>query len=307
MTKLPFESGVILVTGASGFLGEHLVRLLVADGCEVAGTSFTRSTAIAGARIVPVDLRDRAAAERLVRDVRPAAIFHCAAITDAGLCEREPESARAGILDSTANLVAAVEAFHPGIPFVAVSTDLVFDGENAPYSESAEAKPLSLYGSLKYRAESPVLGLARGIVLRAALMFGPPTTHKGGFLSWMINAVATGQPLPLFEDEVRTPVDGRDVARAMVALATTAEAHGVFHAGGPERLSRMEMGRILCRVLGTGENLLVPTRLADSNYPAPRPRDVSLDSGRLRKAVGFGPRTLEAGLRELTEQTPPRD
>ncbi len=301
MNLIP-QSGVVLVTGASGFLGEHLVRLLVGSGYQVAGTSFTRGVTIEGARIVPVDLRDFTATERLVRDVRPAAIFHCAALTDAAFCEREPESARAGILDATKNLASIARDFDPGISFISVSTDLVFGGEDAPYTQDAEAKPLSIYGSLKLQAESPVLSLARGCVVRTALLFGPPSTHKGGFLSWMINSIAADQPLTLFKDEVRTPVDCRDVAHAMVFLAQEGEA-GRWHAGGPERLTRMEMGRILCRMLERGENLLVPARLADSNYAAPRPRDVSLASQRLWERVGVHPRTLETTLKELISKT----
>jgi len=291
-------SAPILVTGASGFLGEHLVRVLAARGADVVGTYLNHPIDIAGARTVPVDLADGPAVERLIRDLRPGAVFHCAALTDAAACERDPAAAEAAIVDATARLAGALGRLAPGTPMVAVSTDLVFDGEGAPYAEEDEAKPLGVYGSLKLRAERPVLDLPLGSVVRTALLFGPPGTCKGGFLAWMIGAILRDERLTLFEDEVRTPVHVRDVVDAMLALAMGGR-RGLFHAGGPERLSRMEMGRILCRVAGRDEKALVSVRLAESKYPAPRPRDVSLVSEKLREATGFAPRTFEQGLREI--------
>lgn len=295
---MALPSRPFLVTGASGFLGEHLVRLLARRGSDVVGTYLNHPTDIAGARMVPLDLSDVGAVRRLIRDLCPAAVFHCAAMTDAGACERDPAAARMSIVEATECLAGAVRDLAPQTPTVAVSTDLVFDGEAAPYREEDAAKPLGAYGSLKLQAERSVLDLPLGSVVRAALLFGPPTTNKGGFLAWMTGAILRGEPLTLFEDEVRTPVHVHDAADAMVALAAGGH-RGLFHAGGPERLNRLEMGRILCRVAGTGEKLLVPARLAGSNFAAPRPRDVSMVSERLRAAVGFAPRTLEQGLREI--------
>lgn len=287
----------VLVTGASGFLGEHLARHLAASRVAVVGTYFVHDQSIPRADLIPVDLRDGGSVERLVRDLRPAAVFHCAALTDVAACEKDPASARAAILDATTHLAGAIARIAPQTPLVALSTDLVFDGEAAPYGVDSRPKPLSVYGSLKWQAESPVGALARGCVVRAALLYGPPARHRGSFLAWMTGALARGERLPLFEDEVRTPIHVEDLCRVLAAL-TEREATGVWHAGGSERLSRLAMGRLVCREHGFDESLLEPRRLAESTYAAPRPRDVSLDSARTWQTLGLVPRTFAQGLRD---------
>ncbi len=288
----------ILVTGASGFLGEHLTRYLLKKRRYVIGVQFSHFFEIFGSPTIVVDLRDPSAVSRMIRDIHPCAVFHCAAITDVAFCEREPESARAGILEATTNLVDAIQEHSPDTRLVSVSTDLVFDGQNPPYAETDEAKPLSIYGGLKYQAEAPVLKYEKGFVVRSALMYGSPTTHKGSFLAWMVRAFMRGELLQLFTDEIRTPVYVEDLYRAMIFLAETGEP-GLYHAGGPESLTRFEMGRQACRVFGFNERLLVARTLSESKYVALRPPDVSLNSARLWQRCGFAPKSFREGLKHI--------
>ena len=290
----------VLVTGASGFLGEHLARHLAINGGRVAGTFLANNTRIPHADLAPVDLRDQGAVRRLIRDLQPSAVVHCAAATSSAFCEQEPDSARAAILDATRFLVDAIAELQPDTPFLAISTDLVFDGENAPYGEDDPAKPLMVYGSLKLQADGLVTALPRGIVLRPALIYGPPASHSRSFLGWMRETLEAGRPLGLFVDEVRTPVYVDDLVDAIVAMLERGET-GIWHAGGPEALTRFQMGEAVCRVFGYDESLLDARRLAESDSPAPRPRDVSLDSNRMWETLDRSPRAFESGLRQIAE------
>jgi dTDP-4-dehydrorhamnose reductase len=293
----------VLVTGASGFLGETLLRRLAERGIPAVGTSFTASVSVPRADVIPVDLRDSRAVHRLVRDLRPSAVFHAAALTDPAFCEREPESARAANLDATAHLAAEVAAQAPRTPFVFLSTDLVFDGRAAPYAPGAWAKPLSVYGSLKYMAEAAALALPLGVVVRTALLFGPPMTRKQGFLGWMRGELQAGRPLTLFEDEFRTPLCTLDLSDGLIAAVERGLA-GLFHAGGPERLSRLRMGEVLCEEAGLDAGLLRRARVSEFQGSPPRPADVSLDARAFWQATALSPRPFREGIRQVLAAQP---
>jgi dTDP-4-dehydrorhamnose reductase len=109
-------------------------------------------------------------------------------------------------------------------------------------------------------------------------------------------ALAAGRPARLFEDQFRTPVDAASLADLLERLLRRG-GRGLFHAGGPERLSRLDLGRRVARALGLDPALLVPMRQGDLPG-APRPVDVSLDSARARAELGWEPRAVDEALRE---------
>ena len=293
-------TGPVAVTGGAGFLGEHLLHALVAAGHEVHASCRRRTVSAPGVRWTPVDLADDVATKSWLDQVRPGTVLHLAALTDVAACEGRPEDARAAIIDATANVTAALAAGHPDAFLVSLSTDLVFDGRDAPYRPGDPPRPLSEYARCKLAAERIAAGRPAAAVLRAALIYGPPATHKGSFLSWMHRTLLADEPLRLFADEFRTPVFVGDLVQAILGVARR-RAAGIRHAGGPQRLSRLEMGQALCRVTGLSPDLLVPTRRAESDYDAPRPPDVSLVSDDLWRTIGHHPTDFAAGVRRSLE------
>jgi dTDP-4-dehydrorhamnose reductase len=101
----------------------------------------------------------------------------------------------------------------------------------------------------------------------------------------------------LFTDLYRTPVDPESVADALRILLA-GSGSGRFHLGGVERISRYELGLRAARVLGLPSALIQPVRQVDDPLGAPRPADVSLDSSRAWRELGWRARPLEDGLRE---------
>jgi dTDP-4-dehydrorhamnose reductase len=289
------ETRRILITGAGGFVGGHLARHFAAAGWAVTAAGHHRPVpAGPGITAAMADLTDPAAAAALVAAARPAVIVHAAAATTIDACERDPAATARLNVGATASIAAAAP---PATRVILLSTDLVFDGESAPYAEDAPPKPLHHYGSQKVQAEAAVLAHAGGIVLRLALTYGPPSPGgAAGFLGWMEAALRAGTPLALFEDEWRTPVGVADIAAAIEVLAGR-EATGIFHAGGPDRLSRMDMGRLLARRIGADPALLRPARRADAPAGHLRARDVALSTDRLR-AMGWTPGRLAGFLND---------
>ncbi len=291
-----------LVTGASGFLGERIAAVLLARGHEVIAHGRSVEPRVPGARVAMADLADSGACERLVAEAGADALVHAAALTDVAACERDRPRAERDICHATRILASEWARQRPGAPAAYISTDLVFDGEAAPYGEGAPAKPISAYGCLKLQAEDAFLALDGGIVLRPALVFGLPGSRGRGFVSWMQGELLAGRALALFHDEFRTPVWTDDVADAAERLVASGAPGGRYHAGGPARLSRSAMGVALARALKVDESLVRPTALAESAYPAPRPRDVSLDSSLLGHTLRWTPVSFADFLSAHSEQ-----
>jgi dTDP-4-dehydrorhamnose reductase len=284
--------GTVLLTGATGLLGGHLAPVLAAGG-------WTRVVALGGPTRGEgrgVDLADTEAVDALVRTLRPQVVIHSAALAAAADCLADPARARRINVDAPANLARGLRA-HGG-RLVHVSTDLVFDGEHAPYDERASAAPVSVYGKTKADAEAAVLAAGGdAVVVRTSLLFGPTRTARQGFFDAQLRAIASGQPIVLFEDEWRTPLALGAAASALAAIAAS-EVDGILHLGGPERMSRYEMGIRLARLLGvSGERAgqITAGKRPEAGAGEPRPRDVSLDSSQFRSLF---PGLATAGFEE---------
>jgi dTDP-4-dehydrorhamnose reductase len=273
------KDSVVLVTGSTGLLGGYLLAELARRGT----TTIACGGPGRGER--GVDLTDAEAVRSLVAKVQPKVVIHAAALTLMSDCARDPERARAVNVSATANLAEACRANDARL--VHVSTDLVFDGEHAPYDESAAPAPLSVYGRTKLAAEREVAErTARHVIVRTTLLFGPTLTERRGFFEQQLDVLRKGEArLRLFDDEWRTPLSLRTAAEALGAIAVESDLIGVtFHLGGPERMTRLEMGERLARHIGVDPAAAFERASRLDVAGEPRPRDVSVDSAAFRSA-----------------------
>lgn len=191
--------------------------------------------------------------------------------------------------------LAARAAAKAGARFLFVSTDFVFGGEDGMYPESARAVPQTPYGMHKLEAEGHVQWEhEEAVVLRPALMTGDSFHHARP--SYERGLLARGEPCAVYADEWRSPVHVDDVVGAIWALITM-EVRGVYHLGGPQRMTRAELGRRICAAYGYDSELL-----REARRPADRPRDLSLDSSRLSSLLGWQPRPIDAVLSTIDDR-----
>lgn len=301
----------LLITGVSGFLGWHVARLARPDW-HVMGTYFTTKRHIAQSAFAAIDtgridLTEFRDMREMIALVKPHAVIHTAALTDANYCETHVADSFRINVEATRNLAGLCA--DRGIPFVFTSTDLVFDGTRAPYREDDPVTPISVYGEHKAQAEEEVLArYDLATVCRMPLMFGAPSPTHGSFLQWMLAKMERGDALPLFTDEFRTPVDAESAARGLLlaayrGLREAADLEltpitGCYHLGGRERISRYEFGQLVQKTGNFAAARLDPVRLGDLDLPAARPPDVSLDSSKAYE-VGYDPASIQDALNVL--------
>lgn len=266
------ESRAVWITGGGGLLGSHLVKT---------APQFAPSHRVVGLIRAELDLLDFAAVQRAFRQQRPQLVIHCAAMSRSPECQANPALARRMNVDVTAQLAELCA----DIPFVFLSTDLVFDGTKGNYAETDPVNPISVYGETKVAAEQIVQAHPRHLIFRLAINGGISPTGDRGFNELMRLSWRRGQMTNLFTDEFRCPIPAVVTARAIWELVNRKQT-GLFHLGGAERLSRYEIGRLLAvRTPELAVNIAADTR---KNYPgAPRPADVSLDIGKIQRLLSF--------------------
>ncbi len=266
-------------------MGSVLLRQLAQLGVDAVGTVSPLGPRPEGGRTVPVDLLDPAAVAQLMGSLAPQRLVHAAALTHVATAYRDPQRAHRVNVEITRTL-AALAARH-GSRFVLLSTDMVFDGEAAPYAEDHTPRPSSVYGRTKLAAEEAALTTpgANAVVLRVPLLYGLPAVERATTFRALVDALLARKPVQLFEDEVRTPLWLEDAARAVRHVADS-ELTGVVHAGGPESLNRLQMGQLLAEALGIPDARLESTSRLAAPDSEPRPRDLSLSSQRYRQHFG---------------------
>lgn len=263
----------ILITGGSGFLGGYLVKS-AQKFFHVYATYFQHKPNYPTINWINLDLSDKNEIEKII-NIKPEIIIHNAALTNADFCEDHQEQTKKININATAQLSKLSSKINAR--FLYISTDLVFDGDSPPYSENNQPNPLSFYGWSKWQGELVTAeNNPNSVVVRPAIMFGPPAILGVSFSEWMRKTWENGKQTRLFSDQFRTTIFGGNLADAIIELAQT-DFTGIFHLAGNERINRYDFGILLANQLNLDKNLLIPSKMSDVPLKGKRPADVSLD------------------------------
>lgn len=284
----------LLLTGATGFLGFNICRY-APPGWRIFGLTRWKTGRVPRAHLLQTDITRLSELKQVFRQVRPDAVIHAAAVSSSNMCQTNKAEAHRVNVDASAAIAGLCADY--GARCLFTSSDMVFDGESAPYGEEDSVAPINVYGEQKVLAEESMRRRLDGtIICRLALMFGEPGSSTGSFIQPMVQAIRNNRELPLFVDEFRTPLSAKTAVHGLFAAL---EHPGMtLHLGGAERVSRFELGLILVEALGARSASLKPCKRADLDLPAPRPRDLSLKIDRAR-GLGLEPLPLEAELKAL--------
>jgi len=300
----------VLVTGGAGFIGSHLVGLLLEQGHEVTvlddlstgkRENLPRDARL---RLLVGDLTDQAALEEALAGQE--AFVHLAAVASVEASVRDPVATHRTNLEGSVRLFDLAARLGVRRALYASSAAVYGDNPALPLSEGAEKRPLSPYAADKLAGEHYLshfhrAGHLRGTAFRFFNVFGPrqdPSSPYSGVISVFLDRAARGAPITVYGDgeQTRDFVYVGDVVRAL-AQALTAPAAGaaelpVFNVGRGAQVSLLQLLDVVGRLPGVG-------RLAVS-HAEPRQGDIRhslADVTRLR-ATGWEPLTsLEEGLR----------
>lgn len=285
----------VFVTGVGGQLGHDVMNELAKRGHEGVGSDIAPAyggirdgSAVCGMPYVQLDITDSAAVSKVLTEIAPDAVIHCAAWTavDAAEDAENRDKVRAINAGGTRHIAEACRALNCKLMYI--STDYVFNGQGAePWQPDCEDfAPLNVYGQTKLEGEQAVRALVeRFFVVRIAWVFG---LNGNNFIKTMLRIGQTHDTLRVVNDQIGTPTYTLDLARLLVDMIET-EKYGNYHAtnaGG--YISWAEFAKEIFRQAGMGVNVIPVTTAEYGLSKAARPYNSRLDKRKLTEN-GFEP------------------
>ncbi len=286
----------IVITGASGFLGYHFLKAYSTD-YPIVGIYFNTPIIdfenISKQKFDFSNDTDLISFRHFLEKEKPDFILNFAAIANANFCEVNPDISSKININLPTTLAKTCQELN--IKLIHTSTDLVFDGERGNYTETDQLDPISIYGKHKMEAERIIqINNPSALILRLPLMFGLTPQGTGFFQNW-VEKLKSKETLFAFTDEFRTAAAVNRVVEGIKLLMDNSES-GIWHLGGKENCSRFEFATRLAAFLNiTNPNIKSSIR-ADVKMPAPRAKDVSLNSNKAN-FIGYTPLNLEDEFR----------
>ena len=224
---------IVFVTGVAGQLGHDVINELNKRGLDAVGSDVRTENEILNKsnrnRYVQLDITDKEAVDRVVKELKPDAIIHCAAWTNVDGAEdqiNKPLVKRINV-NGTDNLVKAAKKV--GAKFMYISTDYVFNGEGTkPWKpDDKDYASLNYYGQTKLEGELSVSSqLDKYFIVRIAWVFG---LNGKNFIKTMLSLADKGyKELRVVDDQIGTPTYTYDLARLLVDMILT-DKYGYYH------------------------------------------------------------------------------
>lgn len=243
----------VVVLGATGLLGQALVRACTEAGRSVVGLSRADGVDFANAFSL-------LALHRLLDQHRPALVVNAVAITDLAACEGDP--ARAWVLHAQLPGVLAAWSSATGTPWVQVSTDHYFSGDhNTLHDEQAVVSPPNEYARSKLAGEALALTSPQALVLRTNIVGRRGWVGRPSFAEWVHERLASGEPFAGYTDAWASSLEAGQCARLLLALADSG-ARGLVNLAAAESISKAEFITAFAAAAGLS---------SDGLQPQPRP------------------------------------
>jgi len=290
----------VMVTGANGFLGQHLVRALSAWGYAVIAAGRGTSRTAGPVRWQGVDLTDRDEVVRCMEATTPDVIVHTAAMSKPDECQADPNACLRHNVGATRFLL---EAAATSSRFIHISTDFIF-GDDGPFAENDAPGPVNFYGESKLMAETIVQQTPGAwTIVRPVFIYG--ATWPGirpGFIQWVKTSLAQGKEISVVNDQLRTPTYVSDLCKGIHSIIER-EAGGIYHLAGKDTVTPYELAVCVAEELSLDASLVRPVDSGSFPEPVRRPKYSALKIDKAGRELGYDPVDVREGIRQSFEQS----
>ncbi|OLL22889.1 Methionine adenosyltransferase 2 subunit beta [Neolecta irregularis DAH-3] len=281
----------VVITGASGLLGRAVFKAFKdSPHWNPYGIAYSRPSP---PDIQKVDITDHVELASYISHVKPRAIVHCAAERRPDICEDPHQRERTQKLNVEASRKLAESAKEQDALLIYISTDFVFNGRNAPYSERDETDPLNVYSISKRKGELAVLEVhEKAIILRVPVLYGEVERNNESAVNTLVDAVMNVQMKKQVDVDHyyrRYPTNTSDVGRVIHQLCEKLAFQKIhlecriFHFTADEMFTKYDMCVIFGEIMAVPINHLRNIDTIDKEASTPRPYDTHLQMNNLER------------------------
>ena len=307
----------VLVTGAGGFVGTHLIHALKAEGnVEIFATVYSATSDIASLlpedHIIAGDLTDFAFAQKLVGIAQPDLVYHLAALSVVHSSAEQAVAVMNGNTTISYNILESLRLSFPKARVIAISSGNVYgavQNTTSPLNESTPLRPLNPYAVSKVAQEMLALQYYLAYGLDVVLL--RPFNHTGvgqtsdfviPRLAEQFSKIEKGQTSPVVEvgnlDTVRDFTDVHDMVSAYILAANKCESGQIYNIGSG-------VGHTIREILKVLQDLSTAKVEIKVNESAVRKSDVQkliADATKFRDATGWEPKiSLNKTISDILE------
>lgn len=286
----------IIVTGANGLLGQHLVTALVKFGYGMLalGKGECRIKDFTG-KYLDLDITDGVAVREVIVSHKPDLIIHAAAMTNVDECEKDKQECYNVNVTATRFLIDAAKEVHSKIIYL--STDFIFDGMTGPYQEEDIMAPVNYYGSTKVAAEKAVMESdLRWAIVRTVLVYGQTVEGtRTNIINWVKSSLEQEKHIKVVSDQFRTPTFVDDLVTGIMLLIEK-NLDGIFHISGKEEMTPYDMAIETAKFLKLDESLIEKVDSSTFSQAGLRPAKTGFRIDKARKELGYEPRSFRESL-----------
>lgn len=297
MTKLK-----ILLTGSTGLLGKGLLATAPQD-VRIYPFFSKDMPQNKGYQYLRMDITKKSEVADSFVKIKPDIVIHAASIGNVDYCEKNPKEAEGVNVYGTENIAMQSKKYHCKLIFT--STNAVFDGLQAPYSETSSTNPINYYGLTKVLGEKLVLEHNPvNVVVRMTLMYGwNNSNQRSNAVTWLLDKLRRAEPTKLVDDTYVNPLYNLQAAENIWKIIKLGKT-GVFHLAGKDRVNRYELGLATAHAFGFDDKLLEPVSSGYFTSIAKRMPDTTFDTAKMVQELGSLPLSIQTGLEFMQLQSP---
>jgi len=241
-----------LITGSKGQLGTHFRKVLGVEGSDV-------------------DIMDVEALDKEFNRIKPDVVINCASYNDVQGAEKNPEGCKVNSL-GVLNMTKVCKKYNCNL--VHFSTNLVFDGKDAPYKEDAQTNPINAYGESKLSGDLFALAF-KSLIIRTSWLYGDG--ERNFIYRFMKRYKETGKAMGT-TDDIATPTSTRLVVE-LTLKAIDKGLKGIYNIVNSGSASRFDWAKELV-------DDVEPVQVSLFNLVADTPLNTTLDNSKISKALG---------------------